>query len=95
MKVEYSSNNSGGDWWLEDADWFALEKAGWDVKWFKDEPEGGFRPKEERWLGGLAKEATKEFPDISTAIKEFEKITGEDTSEEGCNCCGAPHSFRW
>ncbi len=27
-KIEYSSNNSGGDWWLKDEDWFALEKAG-------------------------------------------------------------------
>lgn len=31
--VEYDSNNSGGDWWLDDADWFALEKAGWVVVW--------------------------------------------------------------
>lgn len=31
--VEYGSNNSGGSWWLTDKDWFALEKAGWDVEW--------------------------------------------------------------
>lgn len=33
--VEYDSNNSGGRWWLKDEDWFALEKAGWKVGWFK------------------------------------------------------------
>ena len=31
--VEYDSNNSGGSWWLEDKDWFALEKAGWIIEW--------------------------------------------------------------
>lgn len=31
--VEYDSNNSGGDWWLTDDDWRALEKAGWKVAW--------------------------------------------------------------
>lgn len=33
MRVEYSSNNSGGSWWLRDTDWFALEKGGWKVEW--------------------------------------------------------------
>lgn len=31
--LEYSSNNSGGNWWLDDADWEALEAAGWNVHW--------------------------------------------------------------
>lgn len=33
LKVDYTSNNSGGGWWLNDEDWLALEKAGWDVSW--------------------------------------------------------------
>ena len=33
MKVEYSSNNSGGSWWLSDDDWRKLEKAGWEIQW--------------------------------------------------------------
>lgn len=33
MRVKYDSNNSGGHWWLEDKDWEALEKAGWEVEW--------------------------------------------------------------
>ncbi len=31
--LAYSSNNSGGYWWLTDEDWFALEDAGWIVHW--------------------------------------------------------------
>lgn len=33
MRVRYSSNNSGGGWWLKDEDWQALAAAGWDVIW--------------------------------------------------------------
>lgn len=32
-RFEYSSNNSGGNWWLKDKDWINLEKAGWFVIW--------------------------------------------------------------
>lgn len=31
----YSSNNSGGDWWLSKDDWDALEAAGWNVHWYQ------------------------------------------------------------
>jgi hypothetical protein len=31
--VEYSSNNSGGSWWLSDQNWKDLEAAGWKVVW--------------------------------------------------------------
>ena len=31
MKIVYSSNNSGGSWWLSDEDWKKLEAAGWNV----------------------------------------------------------------
>jgi hypothetical protein len=37
VKVEYSSNNSGGYWWLKDKDWQALEDAGWYVHWGRDQ----------------------------------------------------------
>lgn len=33
--VEYESNNSGGEWWLDDADWAKLEEAGWVVAWLR------------------------------------------------------------
>lgn len=84
MKIEYSSNNSGGGWWLSDENWKALEKAGWAVEW-----------KKEKWLGALATSASKDFPTVAEAIREFESVTAQDASDEGCNCCGPPHSFSW
>lgn len=48
-----------------------------------------------RWLGALAKTAWKVFPSITDALKEFEAITRQQVSDEGCNCCGAPHRFEW
>lgn len=51
--------------------------------------------KNNRHLGALAKEAWKEFDTIKEAIEEFEKITKQDVTDEGCNCCGCPHTFEW
>lgn len=48
---------------------------------------------EDRWIGALAKEASKEFETMDLAIQEFEKITGQIADEEGCECCGNPHNF--
>lgn len=33
MLTRYSSNNSGGYWWLTDEHWKDLEAAGWRVMW--------------------------------------------------------------
>lgn len=97
---EYESNNSGGYWWLKDKDWVALQKAGWKVKWYKDENNpDSIRAKtlndEGRWLRALASRATKEFLTLKECIKEFEEVTKQDVSDNGCNCCGAPHTFNW
>jgi len=105
-RIEYDSNNSGGDWWLSDEDWYNLEAAGWVVHWRKnlflegvdgnkicDADENG------RWLGALATsahldvEAKDEQQARDYAVNNFEEITGEDTEEEGCECCGRPHCF--
>lgn len=124
MLVEYSSNNSGGSWWLKDEQWKALEDAGWDVEWggtwycnsafnFRNTERPSHvaecpadveckghnvaanyeAAKENRWLGSVACEAIKEFESMFDAIREWEKVTGESASDEGCNCCGAPHNF--
>lgn len=96
MKIQYRSNNSGGHWWLKDRDWAALEAAGWSVEWCANDPDKSFLDSDgKRWLGTLAKEATKEFETPGDAMREFEKITGQEVSDEGCNCCGPPHSFYW
>jgi hypothetical protein len=92
--VEYSSNNSGGQWWLTDQNWRDLETAGWEVDWYKDQ-EVGFLHKlgEERFLGALASHARLRNADLTTAIADWEMITGQQAMDEGCNCCGAPHDF--
>lgn len=128
MKVEYDSNNSGGSWWLKEADWVALEKAGWCVEWgssyfchsewasfpkppnkpepcaTKDECHGHRRfdtldeckaaGDKGLWLGAYAKTATLECSSLAEAIRSWESVTGREASDEGCNCCGAPHTFK-
>jgi hypothetical protein len=96
MKIKYSSNNSGGSWWLNDKQWLALEAAGWKVRWIKDDT-SGVHAREgtiiERWLGALATTAFREGLSLEEAIEEWERVTGEGAAEEGCACCGRPHYF--
>jgi len=40
-----------------------------------------------------ASSAEKEFSSIEQAIREWEEITGLDSEESGCWCCGEPHHF--
>ncbi len=95
MLVEYSSNNSGGKWWLTDDNWRALEATGWAVAWHKDEPkEQRFTPGD-RELGALAHDASKQFETPGEAMRDFEKATGANVMDDGCDCCGPPHSFSW
>jgi len=103
--VKYDSNNSGGRWPLDDHDWEKLEKAGWEVQWggyeFRETfiRQNGRPPKKEdikkkdRWLDSLATHATLKTTSLKEAIYSFEKVTGQNTSTLGCNCCGPPHSF--
>jgi hypothetical protein len=123
MKVEYSSSNSGGSWWLKDRDWLALERAGWVIEWgglyfchskySSDKPPKG-KPapcdkgtecpghrkydslkevRKDRWLNAAAKNAYIASESVRAAIESWERVTGKDASDEGCNCCGPPHSF--
>lgn len=94
MNVRYRSNNSGGSWWLKDKDWTALEQAGWKVEWAKDEPNRSFI-KDGRYMGALAVAASFECETPGDAMRSFEAATGQNVSDEGCNCCGAPHPFSW
>jgi hypothetical protein len=52
-------------------------------------------PKEigKTFCGTRAMYAVKDFKSINDAIKEFEKITGQDANAIGCLCCGPPHNF--
>lgn len=92
--VEYSSNNSGGSWWLDDQDWKALEAAGWEVNWRVNDTDWTGKPYPDgRWLGALATTAKRYGVSEQAAIAEFEDATGEYAGDDGCDCCGPPHSF--
>ncbi len=103
--VEYSTNNSGGSYWLKKADWQALQEAGWLIMDFNNATYGanGNHVPDKDGLPTVshpaelenAHYAYKKFDTIQDALGEFESLTGQDVSEEGCNCCGAPHSFVW
>lgn len=93
-KLEYHSNNSGGDWWLDDNDWQALEAGGWHVEWVKDQDDRVFRDGD-RFLGALATDASKRFDSKREGIEEWERLTGESAASLGCGCCGPPHTFTW
>lgn len=88
--VQYSSNNSGGSWWLSDDDWYALERAGWEVEWVKNDP---YHKGADRWLGALAMGAKYFGGSIEMAIAEFNHVTSCWADDEGCSCCGQPHNF--
>ena len=80
MIIKYSSNNSGGGWWLNTEDWKALEAAGWLVNW-------------EDFLGAAATSATIEADSVETAIALWMWVTDQDSNDPGCECCGQPHNF--
>lgn len=97
--IEYSSNNSGGSWWLDDGDWDKLEKAGWQVDWYSD-PEVrlsgggiGMGRNSDRFLGAVATTARKRFNKMGEGIRDWEEATNADSTDCGCSCCGAPHNF--
>jgi len=95
--VTYTSNNSGGDWWLHDDDWRFLEEAGWAVDWYaghKDGDSPSMKPdKDGRWLGALATSASKKFSSIKKGVEDWESVVGMSSTELGCGCCGPPHGF--
>jgi hypothetical protein len=105
--VEYSSNNSGGGWWLKEEDWKALEERGWKLVGKFEYENGNYKydedgvpifskpNKETEWLGAYCKYAFRVGTDIKSVLEEFEEVTGQDVMDEGCGCCGAPHSFDW
>lgn len=96
-KIEYSSNNSGGHWWLNDDDWKTLEAGGWKVHWKKDDEHFAkyLTPDSEgRWLGTLATRASKEgVHSMAEGVAEWERLTAKRSTDAGCPCCGQPHNF--
>lgn len=46
-----------------------------------------------RYLGALAKRAYRLDLSLREAVKEWERATGQCSTDAGCACCGAPHHF--
>lgn len=97
ITVEYSSNNSGGSFWLSDDDWLALHNAGWELRDNRDYS-WGLDPHtlkdEDRYFGSeITTGARKSFETFREAVDEWESLTGENAGAQGCNCCGPPHNF--
>lgn len=69
--VHYSSNNSGGYWWLSAQEWAALEAAGWKIT--RRCP-----------FDGAPTDATREGVTLSQALAEWVAVTGQDPYAEGC-----------
>lgn len=83
-KVVYTSNNSGGEWWLSDKHWENLERAGWEVEWLAD-----------RFLGAQATSAIRYGLDLKSAVDEWEHAAKQSSISVGCLCCGPPHHFEY
>lgn len=54
-----------------------------------------FDKKVESWLGAYATSAAKRFDNPDDGVDEWERVSIQNASDEGCNCCGPPHSFTW
>ncbi len=76
--VRYSHNNSGGYDWLDADDWAALAAAGWVLG---------------RSINNRVYDAERTGLTLDAAVAEWKSITGQDPAEDGCECCGPPHSF--
>jgi len=78
--VLLSTNNSGGDWWLDYKDEAGLKSEGWKVN-IVDR------------LGRHAAHAFLPNADIQKALISFRIATKYTGKELGCGCCGVPFSF--
>lgn len=107
MLVEYSTNNSGGSFWLTEKEWKNLEDHGWKLfnhddhiyesGNYKYDEHGLPMRKEPRAKDSIFKQyahyAFKHFPSVEDAEREFEELTEQHVNDEGCECCGKPHYF--
>lgn len=94
MKVKFSENNSGGDWWLNRAQYEALFSRGWryepsiyDIENHYDVASSARR---DDVPYGWRDNVIGNFDSLRAAVESFEAATGEDFFAEGCPCCGAP-----
>ena len=86
MKIQYRTNNSGGSYWLNKRHWDALVADGWRIH------DNGYS--REPHDATLDCESDGEDESFLEAVTRWERATGMNASDEGCNCCGPPHTFQ-
>lgn len=79
--IEFSENNSGGSFWLNEQNYADLMAAGWEGE--------GIIP-DDRYSGRRLRRSGVSH---RVALAEFWDITGWNPDEEGCGCCGQPFNF--
>ncbi len=90
----FEENNSGGHWWLKREDYDKLLANGWTCNIPDTDPRA-----KKPWhegddvLYGERKYTSKEFSTIKDAVEDWQRITGRNFWEQGCNCCGAPYEI--
>ena len=88
--VTLSQNNSGGSFWLSPSDFDALVADGW-----VEQEDTMSTSTWGRVAGDLKLDVPVADEDAAVTIAkiEFQRVTGQDPDDEGCNCCGPPFSF--
>ena len=79
MKVTYQYTPSGIGPHFGMNQWRKLEAAGWLLEWY----------------GTDVYSASKEFESPGDAMREVQDIVEQFVCDDGCPCCGPPHSFSW
>jgi len=85
MKIRYSTNNSGGNYWLSEKNWYELQRAGWEILELTKDEYGYGRT--------LCHEAFLDCSSVEEAKASFQQATGLNPTTRGCSCCGMPHQF--
>lgn len=65
---------------------------------YSDDPDELLRkvePKGPVYLGAWATSCAKRVESVDAGIAEFERVANQCAADEGCNCCGSPHSFSY
>ena len=96
MFVMYEPGQSFAKTRLSETGWVALEAAGWKIqKWWDALKTGGTvmlsdAEKAERRMDV----ATKDFPTIEDGVREWERVTGADSTDDAGHFAD-PHGFFW
>ena len=97
MFVMYEPGQSLDKMRLPEAGWAALEAAGWKIQKWWEALEDVAAPMglsadakaERRW-----DVATKDFPTIEDGVREWERVTGADATDDAGHFAD-PHGFLW